>query len=260
MRAGGGVVFWQWPPRRNSLHTLPRSHFFVLSNLLRVCPTATPVLPLACRLPCAPRSPAPGRRGLRCPGWHQECPGGEGQGSVLGVGHHHPGGQESGAWHILVLVLVLLILARPPRHHRTHCVACCSCARACSLHLLVLRRRAADTGADASVGVGVGVALITSGLVTIARRTWPSPSRTTSGSTASRWRSTCRSGPPHNMDYNPTRWPLSPRIVMRCASMSIRWPAIHTRCPPSLPSAPRPQPNISSCLRPYLRASSLSAH
>ena len=31
---------------------------------------------------------------------------------------------------------------------------------------------------------------------------------------------------PHNMDYNPTRWPESPRIVMRCAAPSIKMAVI----------------------------------
>ena len=30
--------------------------------------------------------------------------------------------------------------------------------------------------------------------------------------------------PPHNMDCGPTRWPESPRIAMRCAPRSSKWP------------------------------------
>ena len=29
---------------------------------------------------------------------------------------------------------------------------------------------------------------------------------------------------PHNMDSTPTRWPQSPRIVMRCAPRASKWP------------------------------------
>ena len=31
-------------------------------------------------------------------------------------------------------------------------------------------------------------------------------------------------GTHHNMSYSPTRWPESPRIVMRCACMGVKWP------------------------------------
>ena len=57
-------------------------------------------------------------------------------------------------------------------------------------------------------------------------------------------------GPAHSMDYNPTRWPESPRIVMRCAPRELKWPESPRtvmRCAPRASKWPESPRTVMRC-------------